>query len=531
MAHEDFNSPHVLGSDIALGDDFSTTALLRAHAAARASAVAIRDGERQRTYGELSDNAHRVAQQLLKARVQPGHRICFLARNRLEFFELWFGCAWIGAALVPLNWRLTPHELAPQIVDSCARLVFTEHEFAAGLTDLLDEEVVDIDLSWTEWLQADNEVELPDPAGAAKSRDRAVLQQYTSGTTGIAKGVIITESNLGHYLNATELLAIDAGSVVLGVPPLFHIGGINLALSCLHAGGEYVLLGDFTTEGVLDLIESHRITNAFLVPSMIAMLLDDHTVSTRDFSSLRRIVYGASPITSTTLRRAIDVFGVEVTQVYGMTETTGAVCQLMPADHDPDGPREHLLRSAGKPYPWVELRVVDFASGVRKDVGNVGEVQIRAVQSTPGYWHRDEATNQLRTDEGWLRTGDAGWIDAEGYLYLVDRVKDMIVSGGENVYPAEVENEIAKHPAVRDVAVIGVPDPKWGEAVKAIVVVNQGHALSEAELLDGLRDRLAGYKRPKSVDFVETLPRNANGKLLKRALRENYWPENERLIG
>jgi len=227
--------------------------------------------------------------------------------------------------------------------------------------------------------------------------------------------------------------------------------------------------------------------------------------------------------------QGMRTFGCEFIQVYGLTETTGAITQLDGVDHDPEG-RPNLLRSCGKPYPWVEVRIVDASTGEDAATGAVGELWTRSHQNMPGYWNNPAATAEAITPEGWFRTGDAGYVDDEGFLYLHDRVKDMIVSGGENVYPAEVENVLAKHPGVADVAVIGVPDDKWGEAVKAIVV-RSGPDVTEDELIAFARENLAGYKLPKSVDFAETLPRNPSGKLLKRELREPYWAGVERRIG
>jgi long-chain acyl-CoA synthetase len=262
---------------------------------------------------------------------------------------------------------------------------------------------------------------------------------------------------------------------------------------------------------------------------VIQMLLMTPGVESTDFSTLRALVYGASPITDSVLRQGIETFGCEFIQVYGLTETTGAIVQLDGVDHDPAN-RPHLLRSCGRPYPWVEVRVVD-GTGEDVPVGEVGELWTRSHQNLAGYWRNPEATAEAVTPEGWFRTGDAGYLDEGGFIYLHDRVKDMVVSGGENVYPAEVENALMKHPAVADVAVIGVPDEKWGEAVKAIVVPVDSSDPTEAELLAFAREHLAGYKLPKSVDFATVLPRNPSGKLLKRELREPYWSGTDRNIG
>jgi acyl-CoA synthetase (AMP-forming)/AMP-acid ligase II len=281
---------------------------------------------------------------------------------------------------------------------------------------------------------------------------------------------------------------------------------------------------------VLADLERHRVTNALFVPAMLQFLTAVPGAADRDYSALRSIVYGASPITDEVLVRSMRTFKCSFIQVYGLTETTGAITELAASDHDPDGPRARLLRSAGKPYPWVELRIVEPDTGQDRPAGEVGELWTRSVQNMKGYWHKEEETARVFTADGWLKTGDAGFMDAEGYVFLTDRVKDMILSGGENIYPAEVENVLSGHPAIADVAVIGVPHDRWGETVKAIVVRQAETDPPPEEIIEYARRRLAHYKCPTSVDFVDSLPRNPSGKLLKRQLREPYWQGHERRI-
>jgi long-chain acyl-CoA synthetase len=242
----------------------------------------------------------------------------------------------------------------------------------------------------------------------------------------------------------------------------------------------------------------------------------------RDYSALRSIAYGAAPITTPVLKASLRTFGCALFGLYGLTESTGSVIALEPEDHDPGGPREYLLRSAGRPYPWVELRIADPVSGEPLAPHAIGEVWLRAPNVTPGYFNRPEETAAALTADGWLRTGDGGYVDGDGYLFLTDRIKDMIVSGGENVYPVEVEEALAQHPDVGDVAVIGVPDPHWGEAVKALVIPRPGTRPAPADLIAFARERLAGYKLPRSVDFVSELPRTPSGKVVKQELRMRY---------
>ena len=267
-----------------------------------------------------------------------------------------------------------------------------------------------------------------------------------------------------------------------------------------------------------------------MVPAVLHVLLQTPGVDTADFSALRQLAYGASPISAAVLEKAIATIGCHFVQVYGLTETTGSITQLEAEDHDPIG-RPEFLRSCGRPYPWVEIRVVDSATGEDVPEGMVGELWTRSPQNMAGYWNNPAATAAAITPDGWFKTGDAGYRDAEGYLYLHDRVKDMVVSGGENVYPAEVENVIMGFPGVLDVAVIGVPDERWGEAVKAIVVAAPGQEPSPDELITFCHQSLAGFKCPKSVDFATVLPRNPSGKLLKRELRAPYWEGSERQVG
>jgi acyl-CoA synthetase (AMP-forming)/AMP-acid ligase II len=268
----------------------------------------------------------------------------------------------------------------------------------------------------------------------------------------------------------------------------------------------------------------------FIVPAVLMLLLMTPSISSTDLSSVRTIFYGASPIAEEVLVRCLATFGCQFCQVYGMTETTGAITALRAEDHDPDGPRRGLLRSAGLPHLSVELRIVDPDSGEDAAIGAVGEVWTRSPYNMAGYWRKPDETAATINPEGWLRTGDAGYFDADGYLFLHDRMKDMIVSGGENIYPAEVENVLLSHPVVADAAVIGVPDAKWGETVKAIVVLAPGAELDVAAVITYCRDNLAHFKCPTSVDTIDALPRNPSGKILKRELRAPYWEGHDRAI-
>jgi len=307
--------------------------------------------------------------------------------------------------------------------------------------------------------------------------------------------------------------------------PLFHVAGVNYAVGSLAGGGRLILLPEFDPSAVLRIIEAERVAHVFLVPAMIQMCLQAPEIETADLSSLRSVSYGASPISEAVLSTAKARFDCGFVQYYGMTETTGAGSYLPMDCHTPD-----KLRSCGRNWPGLEMRIQD-AAGNPLPIGEIGQIAIRGPAIMAGYWKRDDATRETVSPEGWLATGDAGFRDENGYYYVHDRVKDMIVSGGENIYPAEVENAIHGCPGVADVAVIGVPSEKWGEEVKAMVVPSAGAQPSPEEIIAWTRGRIAGFKAPKSVTFIEALPRNASGKILRRELRLPYWEGHGRAVG
>jgi acyl-CoA synthetase (AMP-forming)/AMP-acid ligase II len=352
-----------------------------------------------------------------------------------------------------------------------------------------------------------------------------VWQLYTSGTTGIPKGAMLTHRNLyaGWPAILLECPEMREGSRALVAMPMYHIGGCGWAGAALYAGATLVVVREIIPQQLLQTIVEERIESAFLVPAALLFLSQLPGIDSADFSHLRRILYGASPITPELLTRCIELFKADFTQVYGLTETTGAISALQHHEHH----GERLL-SAGKPMLGTRVRVVD-ADGRDVKAGEVGELLISGEQIMRGYHNRPDDTAAVIRD-GWFHSGDAATLDAEGYIYIRDRIKDMVVTGGENVYPIEVESVIAEHPAVADVAVIGVPDHRWGETVKAIVVLRDGAIATEQDVIEFTRPRLAGFKRPTSVDFVAAIPRNPTGKILKRELREPYWQGQQRRV-
>ncbi|HVC66870.1 MAG TPA: long-chain-fatty-acid--CoA ligase [Acidimicrobiales bacterium] len=522
----------------ATGTNFtrSATAMLRHWATKQPDAPMLTLGSETVTWGELYERSVRVANALVADGVGRGDRVAFLDRNGIEFFEVFFGCALLGAVSVAVNWRLAPAEVAAILEDAGANVLVygpdydtTVSEARAAVTTV--RRYVPL-ADYPAWRDAGTPV---DP-GFEPGPDDVVTQLYTSGTTGLPKGAMISGRNLATILGgAVEVFGIDGDTVSMVAMPLFHIGGTGWALSGMSRGGHSVIVRDIDPVDILHIIEEHRITDTFVVPAVLMFLLSTPQLAETDVSSLRTIYYGASPISEDVLVRSMQAFGCDFAQVYGLTETTGAITSLMPEDHDPDGPRAHLLRSAGRPFSHVELRIVDSATGEVLPPGAVGEVLARSDQTMLGYWNRPNETAAVISEDGWFRTGDAGWLSEDGYLFLHDRIKDMIVSGGENVYPAEVENALLAHPGVADGAVIGVPDDRWGETVKAVVVrspdAEGDDASLAADIIAATRERLAHYKCPTSVDFVDALPRNPSGKVLKRELRAPYWEGRERNIG
>ncbi len=515
---------------------WTVAGIVRGHGKERPDSAAISYEGRITTWAELDARTNQVAQALAAEGVGEQDRIAFIDKNGPEYFEFLFGGAKLNAVTVGVNWRLAPPEMEYTINDAEARVLVVGSEFVSHLEQFepglqtVKKIVVIGDHptheSWDAWVSKQESV---DP-GADGTGDDVAMQLYTSGTTGLPKGAMLTNSNLGAMMPTIgPLWSFDADSVNLVAMPLFHIGGSGWALVGMTQGCKSVIVREIVPPQLLDTLQNEKITNAFLVPAVLQFLSALPNCADGDFSAIRAIVYGASPITNEVLTRSMRTFGCPLLQVYGLTETTGAITQLDAEDHDPDGPREHLLRSAGKPYPHVEMKIVD-ERGNEVERGQVGELWTRSGQNMKGYWNKPDATDAVMTSDGWFKTGDAGYMDAEGFVFLTDRIKDMIVSGGENIYPIEVENALSGHPSVADIAVIGVPDPKWGESVKAVVVLKDGASLEPDELIAYARERLAGYKIPRSVDFATELPRNPSGKLLKRILREPYWKDQERRI-
>ncbi|WP_095012657.1 fatty acid--CoA ligase [Tsuneonella mangrovi] len=514
--------------------------VVRAHAEATPDAVAFTFGDEELTFAELDEGSNRTANGLASLGIGKGDRIAYLGKNHPLYFEVLLAAAKIGAVMTPVNWRLAPPEVAYILEDSQAGALFVGEGFsdmagkvAGGLPNLaavIGIDAPDAQVDYRQWRDgfAGSDLKIP----LAGTDD--ALQLYTSGTTGKPKGAVMTHASLlssrdnrNQGVELREWQESVPGEVTLLAMPCFHISGTGTGLGTIINGTCSIVLPEYDPTKALDLIENYNISKIFMVPAAIQIMLNHPRVSEVDFSRLKYITYGASPIPLELMKAAMARFGCGFVQMYGMTETSGTIVTLEPSDHDPNGSPK--MRSVGTPLPGVEIKIID-TGGNEVGPNEVGEIATRSAKNMRCYWNKPEATAETIDSDGWLRTGDAGYIDEDGYLYIHDRVKDMIISGGENVYPAEVENAVFSHPKVADVAVIGVPDEKWGEAVKACVVVKEGQDLTEAEVIAHAREHIAGYKCPKSVDFIEALPRNPSGKILRRELRAPYWKGKDRAV-
>ena len=498
-------------------------AVIRHHARDRPEATAIVFEGSRLSYGELYRRASRIAQALIAAGIRPGDRVAHLGRNTAAYFELLAGVALARAVIVGINWRLSPAEVTYILDDSEARLLFADGDLAGlaeGAALAGADRIVSLDdpgfAVWRDAAPAD------DPQLASRP-DEVLFQMYTSGTTGHPKGAEVTHYGvLGPRRREDEIpdaewetLTDDAVQLVQA--PVFHLTGNAWACIGLYAGATLVVHRDFDAGRILRDIARDRITHAIFVPAMFMALLQHPDLATSDLSSLRRVYYGAAPAPLDLVCRAMRALGCDFVQVYGMTEIGGSGTYLPPADHDPEGENPRM-RSVGKPYPWVEIRILDPETGRALPSGEIGEVALRTDMLMKGYWKRPEATAD-RIRDGWFLTGDAGSLDADGYLYIHDRVNDMIISGGENIYPAEVENCLFSHPDVADAAVVGAPSERWGETVRAVVVRRPGSDVTAEDIIAHARARIAHYKCPAEVIFTDALPRNAAGKVLRRELR------------
>lgn len=491
-------------------------------------------GERTRTFGEVADRVARLAGALRGLGVGDGHRVAMLSLNSDRYSEYLLAVPWANAVVNPVNIRWSAAEIVYSFVDSGTAVLFVDDAFAPMLPaireryDGLDVVVHCGDgptpegtLSYEELIANTEPIE-----DARRGGGELAGLFYTGGTTGFPKGVMLSHDNL--FASAMGAVAsgylFKPGGRYLHAAPMFHLADLAGWLTQVLLGGVHVIIPAFEPVAALRAFQDHRVTDAMLVPVMIQMLIDHPDATEYDLSGAERILYGASPIAQSVLERAMKVFPrAAFTQAYGMTEVAPVATLLGPADH-----AAGLLRSAGRAAPHAEVRIAD-AEDQEVPRGTVGEIQVRGDHVMLGYWNKPEETAAALRG-GWMHTGDGGYMDDNGYVFVVDRLKDMIVSGGENVYSAEVENAVAAHPNVAACAVIGVPDPEWGERVHAVIVCRPGTSVTAAEIREHTKTRIAGYKAPRTIDLVDTLPVSGAGKILKRELRKQYWDDADRQV-
>lgn len=507
--------------------------IVRYYANVKPDHVAMIFGNRITRYGKLHSYSSRVANGLRAENIGETGRIAYLGKNTDRYYELFFGAAKSGVVMVAVNWRLACPEVEYILNDANVEILFVESEFEAIARTVLEnceqlKKIVFIDREDDQGYIAWRDQNSDQDVQSNVDRDSICLQMYTSGTTGNPKGVLLphrcfftqrlAEKNAGRWAQW------DDEDINLVAMPTFHIGGTGWGFVAFYHGATNVIHSVPDADKIAKDIANYKITKMFVVPAVLQQIVTEAKSQGMDLTSMKHVIYGASPIPESLLIDSLALFECGFCQQYGMTEATGAVSYLPPEDHDVKG--NARMKSCGKAFPGIEFEICD-EQGSSLPQGETGEIYIKSPAIMSGYWNLDEATNDV-LQAGWYKSGDAGYLDKDGYLYMQDRVKDMIVSGGENIYPAEIESVLYKHPAVKDVAVIGVPDQKWGETVKAIVTTNR--PLDMDEIIHYARQHIAGYKIPKSVDFVDEIPRNASGKILKNVLRDKYWKGYERRV-
>ncbi len=514
------------------------TAGLRKAASFRSSAPALASGELRLTQGEMLNRVSRLASSFRKLGVGPGDRVAILAANGNQYIECYFAALWAGGVMVPVNSRFSLAEMIEQVRDAEPTLLVCDGGFLDNAVELLEACSSLRALVATSggkgvprtYDYAALVAETAACEDALRSGDDLACIFYTGGTTGKAKGVMLSHRNL--WVNAivtSIILGIDESTVALHAGPLFHLGAGARVYTTSLMGGQHVVIPRFTPSDVLEAIAEHKVTVATFVPTMLGMILQLPDLDKYDLSSLKMITYGASPMPEAVLSECLRRFpGVRFAQSYGMTELSPVATVLTPDDHLPSAPR-HRLRSAGRPLVSAEVRIAD-ADDREVKRGEVGEIQVRGPMVMMGYWRQPELTAKTLRG-GWMHTGDSGYFDDDGYLYVSDRIKDMIITGGENVYSIEVENAVGSHPEVLQCAVIAIPHPKWGEAVHAVVVRRPGSSLTEADITAHCRAMIADYKCPRSVAFRdEPLPLSSANKVNKEMLRKPYWDGHARRV-
>jgi acyl-CoA synthetase (AMP-forming)/AMP-acid ligase II len=504
---------------------------MRHWAEAKPDELALVYGDQRYTWAQWQLRVSRLVSALADAGVRRGDRVAFLDKNHPACVELTHAAAALGAANAVPNWRLAGDELDYVFADSAPKVVLVGAELAANVHDRLStvDKVVVVggaEDEYESWIAGYE----PSPGDPAVTDNDVCMVMYSSGTTGRPKGVMLTQRNLiAHTVNSVEDFEFSDGDMNLVAMPLFHVGGSSYVLVGICKGMPTIMTREADPASLFGALEAGA-THAFLVPAVVAAAFAAGEQAVAALGRLKRFAYGASPMPLPLLRKALAAWpATDFLQVYGLTELAGVITTLTPQAHRSPG-NERRLASAGTPIPGAEMRVVDPATMADVSQGETGELWFRSAQVMAGYLNKPEATKESIVDGGWLRTGDIGYVDDGGYVFISDRVKDMIITGGENVYSPEVERVLAEHEGVEEVAVIGIPDERWGETVKAVVTARPGAALDEETLIEWCRGKLAKFKCPRSVDVVEALPRNPTGKILKKTLREPYWRGRERQV-
>ena len=504
--------------------------------------VGVVDGEKEFTYGQIGERVDGLARFFQARGLQPGDRIAILEENSHAFLETYYAAAGMGVILNPLNYRLSAGEVAFILRDSGARWLVAGSQFAEVVNGVLNEDTPLEGIVWIgepprdianleshEFNQVIDTHAGSFEAASVKEDDVAHLY-YTSGTTGRPKGVMLTHRNVClHALGTIAELKLSDTDTWGHIAPMFHLADAWATFALTWVGARHVMVGQFEPESVMTTIQSQGITLSNLIPTMLNLMIKHPRVSDFDFSSLRVILSGGAPIAPEVVRSITETFGCDYVQTYGMTETSPYLTFSLLKEHLADlSPEEQFKYKSktGRPFMGVDLKVVDEnKSPVAADEQQVGEIWVRGDTITPGYWNLPDETRKA-FDEGWLRTGDLANVDAEGYVNIVDRKKDMIVTGGENVYSTEVENVLYMNPKVLEAAVFGVPDDKWGEAVTAAVVLKENETATEDEIIDFCKQHQASFKAPKSILFIDEIPKTGSGKIYKKALRDPYWEKD-----
>lgn len=496
--------------------------------------IAVIYEQQQLTFKQVYRNTLKLANVLHDLGLRKGDKVAFLLSNSVQSVEIDFALLTLGLVRVPLNTRLSEQEHRHMICETEARAVLFTTEFTDRVKalvpttsnvhyycqmngELVDTSFIDMPMLFENALDAKVDVTL-------SPTDLATIQ-YTSGTTGVLKAAMHTQETWTNIcLNIKKGITIEASDIMLHAAPLTHASG-TLVLPHWISGAANAIVSSFVPQHFLQTIEKHRVTTLNLVPTMITMLLMEPNVTKYDVSSLKQIIYGASPMPKEVLKRGLELWGPIFVQYYGQTESPLFLTVLQAEDHSLE--KEQLLLSCGKPIASTQLKIVD--PELRELApGEIGEIAVKSNQNMIGFYNELELTSATIID-GWIHTRDMGYVSEEGYLFLVDRKSDMIITGGFNVYPKEVEDVLYEHPAIAEVAVVGVPDPVWGEAIKAFVVVKPDSELTEEQLIEFCQTKLASYKKPKSVEFMSELPKSAVGKIVRRVLREPYWQDAQKI--